>query len=257
MSALQSNHFARAVMLAASLTVAGSFGVASAGTIVPCNGLNCSYSIEADGIEVATGQYAIDPKSGAISLPDQVNLVLEDGSSVSINSLSGNADPILGFSVGAGTSTLGKTFAFSFSLPISLSGPLQASSSVSYSLTSLTSDGAQIQPQFGHVVVAQENDSTVGGLLPLNKGVDVGDTFFFNGGPKTVNSPVYTASSTLTGNLAYDLMSVTLGFTLSPQSNVGLSGFVKQTPVPVPAAAWLLGSALLGLVRLGRRRALV
>jgi hypothetical protein len=32
-------------------------------------------------------------------------------------------------------------------------------------------------------------------------------------------------------------------------------GYVVATPVPVPAAAWLLGSALLGLFGIGRRRA--
>jgi hypothetical protein len=92
-------------------------------------------------------------------------------------------------------------------LPIALSGLVDASSSVSYSLTSQTATGAQISPLREHVVTA-----------------------------------------------AYDLMSVVLGFSLSANSNVGLSGSVQQNPVPLPAAAWLLGSAVLGLAGLSRRR---
>jgi hypothetical protein len=128
---------------------------------------------------------------------------------------------------------------------------------VSYSLTSLTSAGAQIDPLSGTVVVAQEIDTSPGGLSPLNKGVDVGNRFFFVGGPQTQNSPVYTATSTLIGDLAYDLMSVTVAFSLSPNSQVGVSGFVEQlpAPVPLPAAVWLLGSGLIVLRGFARHRA--
>jgi len=172
---------------------------------------------------------------------------------VQLDNITGNADPILGFNASASTGTAGNTFAFNFSLPIALSGPINANSSVSYSLTSTTSAGAQIDPLNGKVVVAQEVDTTAGGLAPLNKGVNVGDRFSFIGGPLTQNSPVYTASSSFTGNLAYDLMSVTVAFSLSANSSTGLSGFVQQTPVPVPAAVWLLGSAI-GLLGAVRRR---
>ena len=33
-----------------------------------------------------------------------------------------------------------------------------------------------------------------------------------------------------------------------------LSGTYSTTPVPVPGAAWLLGSGLMGLIGLGRRK---
>jgi hypothetical protein len=88
----------------------------------------------------------------------------------------------------------------------------------------------------------------------LNKGVDVGDRFFFTGGPQTQNSPVYTASNTFTGDLAYDLMVVKVDFSLSADSTVGLSGFVQQVVVPVPAAVWLFGSGLIGLIAVARRK---
>jgi hypothetical protein len=50
-------------------------------------------------------------------------------------------------------------------------------------------------------------------------------------------------------------MSVTIAFSLSADSSVGISGFVSQTPVPVPAAIWLFGSGLIGLAGIARRRA--
>jgi len=97
-------------------------------------------------------------------------------------------------------------------------------------------------------------DTSIGGLLSLNKGVDVGDTFFFTGGPETKNSDVFTASNAFTGDLAYDLMTVKVDFSLSANSTVGMSGFVQQVVVPIPAAVWLFGSGLLGLVGIARRK---
>lgn len=227
---------------------------AQAGSIPDCSQGGCEWSVTADNVLLGEGTYSIDPNTGDISLASPQRFDLGGGGFVSIDGLNGNADPILGFNASAGTGSAGNTFAFSFSLPIALSGPINANSSVSYSLTSLTSAGAQISPlSFGKVVVADEVDTSVGGLAALNKGVNVGDTFFFFGGPQTQNSPVYTASNTFNGNTAYDLMSVTVAFSLSANSNVGLSGFVQQTPVPVPAALWLFGSGLLGLLGVARR----
>ena len=170
--------------------------------------------------------------------------------------MSGNIYPILGFGLGASTAGgTGSTFGFTFNLPIALQGPINADSSVSYSLSSLSAAGAQIAPVVGsNIVSAFEVDTSVGGLPSLNKGVDVGSTFFFTGGPLTQSSPTYTASNSFTGNLAYDLMTVKVDFSLSADSTVGLSGFVQQVVVPIPAAVWLFGSGLLGLAGVARRR---
>lgn len=243
---------------------------AFAGTIVPCGADVCSsgFNITFNGMAAGGGELLYDATTGDISLntdPDSVTgtgtvsngsimWTMGDGSTVSVSSLSGNADPILGFGLGATTSTSGATFAFSFDLPIAIEGPIDTASSVSYSLTSLSGAGAQIAPLDGKVVKAWEVDTSVGGLSPLNKGVDVGETFFFTGGPTVQNSPVYTATDQITGNLAYDLMTVQVAFSLSANSSVGLSGFVSQTVIPVPAAVWLLGSGLIGLVAVARRR---
>jgi hypothetical protein len=246
-------------VLLVGLTLTAAQSIAWAGTIVPCDG-DCTWSIAAGGVQVRSGEFQVDPTTGDIDLGAAVQVGLGGGAWARIDDVSGNADPVLGFHVTANTGTNGRTFAFTFSLPIALAGTIEADSQVSYALKALTAAGAQITPLRTHVVVAQEIDSTPGGLAPLNKGVDIGDRFFVTTQTANpVNSPAYTATNRLTGNLAYDLMSVTLGFTLSPNSNAVVSGsvqqtIVEQTPVPLPAGVWLLGSALLGWSRLGRSR---
>ncbi len=247
----------------------------NAATIVQCGAAQCSssFSIFVDGStdEVGGGQIWYDAETGDILLDVESNVRgggfvnqntgglmwdLGDGSNIQVNSVFGNADPILGFSLGATTGAVSRTFSFAFDLPIAISGPIDSSSSVSYSLTSLTDAGAQIAPLIGdNVVIAQDVDTDIGGLPPLDKGVNVGDAFFFVGGPQTQNSPVYTASDSITGSLDYDLMSVVVAFSLSANSAVGLSGFVQQEEVvPVPAALPLLLSGLIGLGFISRRR---
>lgn len=243
---------ARRAAIAASIGLAFATGNAAATAAAPSKGAascdlgQCTWEMLVDGVDVLSGTFA-SASDGSLYVPDQATTVtLADGSSIGVRGLNGNIDPILGFSVSAGTGAVGRTFSFAFSMPIALDGTILANSSVSYSLTALGAAGAQLTPLFGSAVVAQEVDTTVGGLAPLNKGVDVGAVFAVTGGPVTANSPVYTASNSFIGSFAYDLMSVTVSFALSPQSQVGVSGFVQQLPaVPEPAMPAL---ALLGLV---------
>ena len=106
------------------------------------------------------------------------------------------------------------------------------------------------------MALAREVDTSIGGLPPLDKGVDVGDTFFCTPGPCNSTSGTFVATNQFVGNLAYDLMSVTVAYSLSASSNVGISGFVEQIPVPEPGAASLLGLGVLTLTVIGRRRRL-
>jgi hypothetical protein len=232
------------LLAAGSLMMASQAAMSAA--VVGCTANDCTWSMLVDGqdIQNGSGVFVSNP-DGTLSLPAPVKINLPDGGFISLDGIHGQLDPVLGFNASAGTTAGGHTFAFSFSLPISLSGPLVASSSLGYALTSTTAAGAQIAPLFGSkVLIAQDVDTTVGSPLgPLDKGVNVGNTFFFIGGPMT-QTAVDTANSSLTGNLAYDLMSVTLAFSLSANSNVGLSGFVQQEVDPVPEpSSWMLVAA--------------
>jgi len=243
------------LILFLALTAGKSAWANNLSSCIAADGSNvCTWAIIVDGSSVMNGTYTADA-DGNISF-DGTGEIAGDGYTVSLNSMFGNIDPILGFGLGASTAGgIGSTFGFTFNLPIALQGPINADSSVSYSLSSLSAAGAQVAPVVGsNIVSAFEVDTSVGGLPALNKGVDVGNTFFFTGGPQTQNSDVFTASNSFTGDLAYDLMTVKVDFSLSADSTVGMSGFVQQIAVPIPAAVWLFGSGLLGLVGMARRK---
>ncbi len=248
---------------AAAVLSAGLFSAPQvlAGSIVQCGEAICSttYDVSIGDLTIRdAGTLVYDAKTGEISLGSEINTFSDGaGNSLSVNSLGGNADPILLFGVGATTGANSSSFGFTFNLPVQIAGQISANSSVSYSLTAGTAAGAQITPIFTNVVSAFELDTDIGGLGSLNKGVDVGNTFgFVPAGvlPETQNSPVYTASNTFTGSLAYDLMVVKIDFGLTANSAVGISGGVQQV-IPVPAAVWLFGSGLIGLIGVARRKA--
>ena len=192
----------------------------NAGTIAQCGATSCSqsFTISADGTQWGTGQLVYDAKTGEISL-DTTNVKgnanvdstgaitwnVGSGNTATVSSLFGNADPILGFSLSASTGASGATFAFAFDLPIAISGPIITKASTNYSLTSVSGPGAEIKGIGGNKIVQSwDVDTTFGGIGSLNKNVDVGDDYLHFGSPVTSGSPVYTATSSIVGDLAYD-----------------------------------------------------
>ena len=100
----------------------------------------------------------------------------------------------------------------------------------------------------------REVDTSVGGKPAIDKKVDAGDTFFFAGGPDTQSSQTYEADGSFNVDPAYDTMSATVAFALSPSSNVGISGFIQQTVVPEPSTYALLAAGLAFVGFVARRR---
>jgi hypothetical protein len=263
--------------IATSVAVGGA-GVANA-EVVQCGGAatcSSSFSIFLGGstTEAGGGQLTYNAQTGAISLDLENNLrggamvVRDDGNtpvglmwnlgnggSVSVNGLGGNADPILGFSVGTTTGAASATVAFVFDLPITLAGNILADARVSYTLTSLSAAGAQISPVVGSTTVVDAFDlDTIGGAsLPIDKGVDVGSTFSV-AAFDSAGSPSYSAVNFFTVDPTYDVMRVIIGYSLTPESLVGVTGFVRQVVVPLPAALPLLLASLTAFGALARRR---
>jgi hypothetical protein len=261
------------VAVAGALAAAGFTPTSAHASVVQCGTTTCAstFSLLVNGADVGGGQLIYDAASGAIALDTTTfrGSAVPNGSGglywavgenhVLMNALSGNADPILGFSVGATTGSTPSTFSFVFSLPVALDGSILAMSSLSYSLTGFGATNARVTPLVGGKTLnAYEIDADGPGLpgvgAVLDKGVSIGDMFALGSSPLTGNSPIYTGSNTFTGSALYDLMSVNLAFTLTQNSSVGMSGFVQQTIVPLPAALPLLLSGLAGLVVAVRRR---
>jgi hypothetical protein len=181
--------------------------------------------------------------------------IIGDGYTFYLDGVSGNIDPVLGFGLGA-TNTSGaiKNFAFAFSLPLGgLPAPLATYAEIGTTLTAFSSAGGSVFPTSGTGKIVDSQDIVVNPFASVDKGVDVG-TGLSNGSQGTILS-FESASGSITSGGPYDLMSVIVAFGLTDQTGVGFSGLVQQTPVPVPAAVWLFGSGLLGLMGVIRKKA--
>ena len=245
--------FNKVLLSLAGLTLAMiSSGSAWGGLVSGCTDTTCTWEIQVDGQSVMNGSYVTDA-DGNISLANPVT-VSGSGYTVSLTDMSGNIDPVLGFGLGAtNSSATPKTFAFAFSLPLGgLPVPINTKSQLGTTLTAFTSAGGSVFPTLGGGKIVDSQDIALSPFASVDKGVDIGDAFSVVG-QNTVVRTENAAGSITTGG-PFDLMSVTVAFGLTAQTGVGFSGFVEQTPVPVPAAVWLFGSGLLGLVGIARRK---
>jgi len=250
--------YGRASIAGAFAAVALSFGSSGAaladGATCGPNGELCSFQVQVNGQAVGTGTYDIDPVTGDISLPGPVRFTsTEPGAwQFSIDSLTGNADPVLIFATSAITGANGAAFSVAFNLPINLDGPQIATSQIGYSLTAGTPEGARIQPLEDFVLNGFDLDTSVNGQPRLDKEVGAGDEFQFTG-VGTQQSQTYFGGPTLLQlNPGYDTMSAVVSFGLSPNSAVGISGLVSQVPEPSTYALLFAGLAFVAFV--ARRR---
>ncbi len=245
--------------------VAGGNASAAVGTtdFAACGdgGSTCSFTASFNGQTLGTGSYDIGP-DGELQLIAGASFTAKDGSYLKVGDISGNADPSLLFSGSAHAGANGGAFVIAFQLPIDLSGPVYATSSIGYSLTAGSAAvGALIKPLFGagYKILQGYEVDTDGPLPPFSKGVDAGDAFAIapepgNTLPKTVQSPTYTGTNSFITSSAYDNMTAVVAFSLSRNSTVGFSGSLTQIPIPEPSiyAVLAAGLGLLGFI--ARRR---
>ncbi len=219
---------------------------ATAGTIVGCNN-DCIAQIFVDGALAAEGSFTVDPITGDISLASQIGVYGPDYSAW-ITTISGNQDPLLIFGLGAtNNSAVPLTYSFAFSLPISLPEPIRAYAEVSYSLTDGLDNGVTLFPTSGTGFVVDSQDIRISPFLSSDKRVDVGPVCALAG---SGTCGLYTAGPINWGSVGgptYNVMSVLVGFGLTPSDAAGLSGRVRQDPIPEPGTLGLLGAALAGL----------
>jgi hypothetical protein len=124
-----------------------------------------------------------------------------------------------------------------------------------------SADVTYLSPTYvaGGSTYAWSTGTTSGNVWGSNTGDNSGSTDLFGQGPDQAGIALGTATTLfgLTGNGgAATLQSYVLGTDLTLSSTGTLSvGSSTPPPVPLPAAVWLFGSGLLGLIGVGRRRA--
>jgi hypothetical protein len=252
----KSRHLDGAYILGLLLVLAFTAGRSAwAGTVSGCTEQTCTWEIFVDGATVMTGSYVSDPETGDISFGGTGDIIGE-GYIVSLDGMSGNIDPVLGFGLGASnTSGSIKTFAFAFSLPLGgLTAPptINTNSQLGTTLTAFTGAGGSVFPTLGGGNIVDSQDIMINPFVSVDKGVDIGAGLSVVGMGTATN--IENAASSIVSGGPFDIMSVTVAFGLADQTGVGFSGFVQQTPVPIPPAVWLFGSGLLGLVGISRRK---
>jgi len=221
---------------------------------IPCDPATCGWSISVNGNEVMSGAYEID-EDGNLSLAAPVSMTTPDFS-VSIDSIGGNVDPEIVFGLGAtNTSGSAQTYAFAFSLPLGgFTGLIDTYAELGQTLSAVTgdTDGLTMFPTSGTGFIVDSQDIRFSPFSSVDKGVDVGDVLFAPDGSTVLD--LDTASSQILLSGGYDLMSVIVAFGLDSDGGVGLSGRVRQTIVPEPGTALLVGLGVLALAIRQRTR---
>ncbi len=72
--------------------------------------------------------------------------------------------------------------------------------------------------------------------------------------PDALSNAIHASFSYVDGGVAGSANLFTTTPTIFNSVNFTRAGFDAATPVPLPAAVWLLGSGLIGVVAIGRKR---
>jgi hypothetical protein len=229
------------------------------------NNSSCSFNVFIDDFSSPLGRNVFSVVNGTFQLTHPSSFIYRnpevpgDVANITIESLSGNADPFLLVNHSASTGLVGHTFTISVEAPLDVSGPVTADSTVSYSLTAAPGVTGSIKAADRFHKILSGTDVDANGPLPaLDKGIDAGEDFSFSNTdniPQTQNSAVFTAHSSLNVDPGYDTMTATLHYSLAPFTSVGISGGISQLPVP-EAPTYALLVAGLGLVGFAARRRL-
>jgi hypothetical protein len=177
-----------------------------------------------------------------------------DGSTFTIGSAEAIPDPLLFFAGSATNNTnapLSYSIAFNSPLVPNLLGLVSSHAELGLTLTDGLNDGATVQPTTLGGKMLTSFDLYANGT-PISKNVNIGDLFSILNGTGTTT---FSADSSLVCGQACVTMSAIMSFTLTGMDAASFSGKVVQVaPVPLPAAAILFGSGLLGLAGTLRKK---
>ncbi len=181
------------------------------------------------------------------------------GSSAEFNveNLAFDIDPALSFDLTLNNNTaFNQVYTIAYNTPMlpTLSGVINSSANLIATLTDVNNvGGAKITPANGNGNIMRSWDITTSSNQ-VSKNVDIGSAYSITSGFGVQN---WSATNTLFCSIGdpCETMTSVLTLTLSKGDSVRLQGSLSQTPaVPLPASFWLMGSALVGLGTIGRKR---
>jgi hypothetical protein len=203
-------------------------------------------TVSIGGQQVTLGvKWNVDTTLGTYTLAAPITATVANVGSFTIGGAFADTDPQLIFSASATNLTAGPLgYSFTFNTPLvpSLSGLVSSHAELGVTLTDDGVGGATISPFFPKMLTSVDLHADTSSI---SKNVDIGDLFSIVSGTSGTG---FSKDSSLVCSPACVTMSSILAFNLSAGDSAGFSGKVVQVaPVPLPAAAFLFGSGLLGL----------
>jgi hypothetical protein len=233
----------------AGLLLASTTVFAAPVNLQVCSGTTCwngAYSIKDNVVVDWTAVEALDNTSG-VSVDDWEGA---NGMNLSDWSLSMDSDPFVtnNFSI-TNTTTSTQTYSLTTTLgvfPTIPNGLMRGS--IGFTMTDANNNGATLATSGGSIYTALIDGNLARTLWNA-------PTIFANTGPTTVGTtsfgyPVFeTAPESTDTSIGLKIM-----FSLTAGDSVAFTNNFEVTPVPVPAALWLFGSGLLGLIGMVKRK---